>query len=130
MKGRVSSILSHANRAGKRPTGALTSAGGSAATNPGETYCRRNRLNQQLLHHACFIHVGQRFGAVAVLKDELAMVETDEVQNGGLQVAHTYAIDGGGISKFVGSSINHAAANAAARHPNGKGVAIVVAAVT
>ena len=57
------------------------------------------------------------------------MIESHEVENGGLEVVDVYPLVNGGETELVGSPIAHAALYAAARHPDGISVVVVVPAL-
>ena len=60
---------------------------------------------------------------------EAAGVEAEEVEERGVDVGDVVRGDGGVEAEFVGGSVDGAAADAAAGHPDGESVGVVVAAV-
>ena len=59
---------------------------------------------------------------------QLQVIEAEQVQHGGLKVAHAHRVAGDAISEFVGGSVNAAALHAAAGHPHGERVWMMIAA--
>ena len=56
------------------------------------------------------------------------MVDTHEVQDGGVQVVHMHGILGDVVAEVVGLAVRGARLHAAARHPHGEATRVVITA--
>ena len=75
------------------------------------------------------MHVGQPVVAAAEAVGELFVVEAQEVQDGGVEVVDVDLVLQRVPAEFVGGSVDHAAADAPARHPHREAERMVLAAV-
>ena len=73
------------------------------------------------------MHIGQTVVAALVLKGQLLVVDTQQVQACGMKVVNVDFILGDAESKFVGASISESFFDSAARHPDAKAFLVVVA---
>ena len=71
---------------------------------------------QQFLHHPA-MHVGQPEVAAGVAVGELRVIETEQVQNRGVEVVHVNAISRDRGALLVGLAVGDASLGAAAGHP-------------
>ena len=62
------------------------------------------------------------------IQEEVAIVQAQQVQNGGVEIVHAYAILNGFESDVVGGAVNSAALSPAAGHPDTEAARAVVAA--
>src|SRR2546423_139921 len=74
-------------------------------------------------------YVGEAEIAAAVVVSELLVIEAQEVEDGRVEVVYMHAVSDRVIADFVGGSVDEAGFDAAAGHPDGVSVGIVVAAV-
>ena len=58
---------------------------------------------------------------------EFFVVHAQKVQNGGMEVVDVAFVDGGFVADLVGLTVAHAAFHAAAGHPIGERVRVVIA---
>ena len=72
---------------------------------------------QYLLDHFT-MNVGQTKIPPAVTVGQSFVIESQQVQDSGVQIVHVDFIGDCPVSIFVGFAVGHSAANAAARHPN------------
>src|SRR5262245_19222608 len=86
------------------------------------------RLHQDVLDDLA-MNIGQAHVAAAETHRQALMVDTKQVQHGGVQVVDLDLIGDGLVAEFVGFSINRAALDAAAGQPNREAELIVIAAV-
>ena len=71
---------------------------------------------------------GQALVESAVVVGQLFVVEAHEVEDGGVEVANVVSVDDGLVAKFVGLAVIGSCVDAAAGHPIGEALGIVVAA--
>src|SRR6059058_6030858 len=95
---------------------------------PGRTGVRRAASRDQFIHDAP-VHVGEAEIAACVAESELFVVESEQPENGGVQVMHVDLVFDGLKTKFVRGAVNVAAPHTAARHPHREAVMVVVASV-
>ena len=74
-------------------------------------------------------HIGQAEIAAGVAVGQLLVVDAQQVQHGGVQVVNRDAVLDGLEAELVGGAVGQAAFDAAAGHPHGEAVGIVIAAV-
>ena len=71
---------------------------------------------------------GQALVESAVVVGQLFVVEAHEVEDGGVEVADVVSVDDGLVAKFVGLTVVRSGVDAAASHPIGEALGVVVAA--
>ena len=74
------------------------------------------------------VDVRQAEVATAVSIGELLVVEPHQVQNGGMEIVYMHGVLGGGTAELVRRTIGKTRLHAAAGHPDGESVVVVVAA--
>ena len=74
------------------------------------------------------VDVGEAEVAAGVAVSEFFVVEAEQVQNGGVEVVDVDYFFDGFEAEFVGGAVDVAAFDAAAGHPDGEAVGVVVAA--
>lgn len=72
--------------------------------------------------------IGEAEVASAETIGELFVVQTEKMQNGRVQVIDVHLVLDSLVAEGICASVMHAAAHAAACHPDGKSVGVVVAA--
>ena len=75
------------------------------------------------------MHVREAVVATGVMEGELLVIEAEEAQDGGVQVVHVDDVGRRLEAELVGGSMDMAGLHAAAGHPHGEAVVVVVAAV-
>lgn len=73
--------------------------------------------------------IGEAEVAAAVAEGELLVVETHQVENGGVQIMDMDLLVNGGEAEFVGGAVGQATLDAAAGHPDAEAVMVVVASI-
>jgi hypothetical protein len=71
--------------------------------------------------------VGESEFTAVVDVGEAFVIESEQVEDSGVQVIDTDFIDGGFMSEFIGGSVVDSAFDAGAGHPVGEGVRVVIA---
>ena len=71
---------------------------------------------------------GQALVESAVVVGQLFVIQAHEVEDGGMQVADVVSVDDGLVAKFVGLTVARSGVDAAAGHPIGEALGVVVAA--
>src|SRR5216684_286514 len=74
--------------------------------------------------------VSQAEIAAGVTIGELLVIESQQVQDGGVHIVNMHAILDGVVAEFIGCAIYKPGLHASARHPHSVAVRIVVATVT
>ena len=85
-------------------------------------------LSQDIMHHVA-MDIGQSEISSTEMKGQLLVVETEQVQHRGMQVVYGHGIFLHAIAIFVGPSVDHTSADAAAGHPHAEGGRILVATI-
>src|SRR3954452_20734543 len=75
------------------------------------------------------MHIGEAEGPALELVSEFRMVETKQVQHGGVKIVHMHAILHHVEAKLVAFPESNSGLDAAARHPHSEGVRMMVASV-
>lgn len=75
------------------------------------------------------MNVGQSHVATAESEGAASVVDSQQMQNGRVQIMHLGAVLYGFVAPLIGSTINHAGYNAASRQPNCKTELIVVSTI-
>src|SRR5262245_22356989 len=88
----------------------------------------RTESGQKLFHHMP-MHIGQAEISSCAAEGEFLVIETEEPENGGVEVVDVDFVFDSLKSKFIGRAMNVTTLNSAARHPHGEAMMIVVAAV-
>ena len=73
------------------------------------------------------IYVGESKVTAGVVPGQMRMVQTEQVQDRGVQVVQCHAILDGVVSELVGGTVTDAAFHTAACHPDSEAVCVVVA---
>ena len=74
------------------------------------------------------VDVGQAEVAAVVAVGEPFVIETQEVEDGGVEIVMRDAVLDGVHAEFVGGAVGDPPLDAAARHPHGEAVMVVAAA--
>src|SRR5258708_40371130 len=88
-----------------------------------------NRESRQQLIHQFPVHVGEPEIAAMEAEGELGVNEAEQVQKRGMQVVDVDAVGGGVEAEFVAFAESESGLDAAAGHPHGEDVGMMVAAV-
>ena len=75
------------------------------------------------------MHIGESEVAALGAEGKLSVVETEQVENGGVEIVDVDFIFDGVEAEFVGFAVLDTAFDAAAGHPHGEGIRVVVAAI-
>src|SRR5262249_16612944 len=86
-------------------------------------------LGQQLLDHPRVLHPSQPLVQSLVLVAEALVVETQKVQDRGMEVADVHRVLDDVVREIVGFTVNGARPGAAAGQPHSKAARMMVAAV-
>lgn len=73
--------------------------------------------------------VGEAEVASAVMEGELLVIESEQMEDGRVEIMHMNAIVDGFISKIVGGAVSHSAFDAAPGQPHGEAEAVMVSAL-
>jgi len=85
--------------------------------------------SQNVFQQMVFIRRADESLVEALVGDfQFSRMEAGEVQDGGLQIADAGFLFGDEVTKFVGFAVGHAPFDAAARHPDGVAVGVMIAA--
>src|SRR5688500_10519322 len=84
-------------------------------------------LPQDLLHDAGGAAVGEAMVAAVGVVDHALVVEAEEVEDSGLVVVGRDDVLRGAVASFVGRAVGHTGLDAAAGHPDGEALSVVVA---
>ena len=79
-----------------------------------------------LYHIAC--HICKPVAAAKMFECEFLVINTHEVQNGGVKIVYMHRVLNNVVTKFVRFPI-HAGLHTAARHPDGEAPGVMVAAI-
>ena len=85
-------------------------------------------LRQDLRNHARGELIGEAFLQAVPVEKQVAIVQAQQVQNGGVEIVDAHAILHGLESDVVGGAVDGAALGAAAGHPDAEAAGTVVAA--
>jgi len=85
----------------------------------------RGRVGQDIPHNGA-VHVGQPEVAAGMPPRQPFMVQSQQMQHGGVQIMHRDSVLHGLESKVVGLSVDHAASNSTAGQPHGESIVVVV----
>ena len=83
---------------------------------------------QDVLHDMA-VDVGEAEVSAGVAVGELFVIETHEVENGGVEVVDVDFVFDGCEAEFVGGAVGHAAFDTATGQPDGEAVVVVVATI-
>jgi hypothetical protein len=110
---------------------------GSVGSKPAMAFpAARKRLALPAGHGLCqqwldkqAVHVGEAETAALKFVSQLGVVETEQVQNGGVEIVNMNTIPDHVEAQIVGLSHHQAGFDAAAGQPHGEGIRVVIAAV-
>ena len=79
------------------------------------------------MDNACFFDAGQSHVKALELDRQATVVDPEEVEHGGVEVAHVHTILHHIIAQFVGLPVADTSPNATAGEPHGEGFDVVIA---
>src|SRR5262245_223790 len=85
-------------------------------------YSAENRTNHPAMH------AGKPAVPATVAECQTFMIETQQVQNGRVQIVNVHGVLDNAVAELVGAAVGRAAPDAAAGEPHREGVLVVVAA--
>jgi hypothetical protein len=74
------------------------------------------------------VYVGQAITPSLVFKGKLFVVNSQEVQHGGLEIVNMYRVFGDVVAEIIGGSVNHTFLHACSGHPDGETTGMMIAA--
>lgn len=83
-------------------------------------------LRQQIFYHFA-VDIGQTEVSTSISVGEIFVIETEQVENGGVEIVDVDGIFDGFEAEIVGLAVLIAAADAATCHPHSEAVMIVIA---
>ena len=105
----------------------LPSLGGIGSENSGRTRLRRTSGQDGFFHAPR--DVGEAEVAPGVFVGEFLVIETEEVEDGGVEVVHVDPSGNGGVAHLVGASMGVSGFGAASGQPGGEAARVVVTSV-
>jgi len=90
---------------------------------------KSRKLSQDRLNDLRRFYAGEALVEAKVANAETFVVEAKEMQDRGVPVAEMYGVFDDVVRKIIRFTVNHAAFDAAAAHPNGVAPRVMVAAV-
>ena len=89
----------------------------------------RQRSGDDLFDHSA-VHIGQPKISTAVAVGQFFVIQTHQMQDGGVQVVNMHFVFDSGETEFIRCTVSHAPLDASTGQPHGKTMMVVIATVT
>ena len=77
----------------------------------------RMTLTQNIRHNSWHFETGEPFFQAAAFEEQLLMVESQQMQNRGVEIMNADRIFDHAVAEVIGDAVTRAASNTAACHP-------------